>query len=66
MKFIQNTSPMSVFQHIIYDQGWEKAFFLLLLYYYYDYDHDYNYYYNHFIIIKTILPSTATDLNINK
>ena len=39
---------------------------ILLLYYYYDYDHDYNYYYNHFIIIKTILPSTATDLNINK
>ena len=35
-------------------------------YYYYDYDHDYNYYYYHFIIIKSILPSTAIDLNINK
>ena len=37
------------------------------LYYYYDYDYDYNYYYYyHFIIIKTVLPSTATGLNINK
>ena len=41
----------------------KKTFIILLLYYYYDYD--YNYYY-HFIIIKTVLPSTATDLNINK
>ena len=40
----------------------KKTFIILLLYYYYDYD--YNYY--HFIIIKTVLPSTATDLNINK
>ena len=42
----------------------KKTFIILLLYYYYDYD--YNYYYYHFIIIKTVLPSTATDLNINK
>ena len=44
----------------------KKTFIILLLYYYYDYDYDYNYYYYHFIIIKTVLPSTATDLNINK
>ena len=43
----------------------KKTFIILLLYYYYDYDYDYNYYY-HSIIIKTVLPSTATDLNINK
>ena len=42
----------------------KKPFIILLLYYYYDYD--YNNYYYHFIIIKTVLPSTATDLNINK
>ena len=47
----------------------KKTFIILLLYYYYDYDHDYNYYYYYYhfiIIIKTVLPSTATDLNINK
>ena len=43
----------------------KKTFIILLLYYYYDYDYNYYYYY-HFIIIKTVLPSTATDLNINK
>ena len=41
------------------------------LYYYYDYDYNYYYYYyyyyyDHFIIINTVLPSTATDLKINK
>ena len=42
----------------------KKTFFILFLYYN-DYDYNYYYYY-HFIIIKTVLPSTATDLNINK
>ena len=47
----------------------KKTFIILLLYYYYDYDYNYYYYYyyyDHFIIIKTVLPSTATDLKINK
>ena len=43
----------------------EKTFIILLLYYYYDYDYNYYYYY-YFIIIKTVLPSTTTDLNIIK
>ena len=63
MKFIQNTLPMSVFQYTILWLRLGKTFIILLLCYYdYDYDYDFNYY--HFIIIKSVVPSPATDLNI--